>query len=177
MKKRVKLTEENLHRIIRDCINEALNELDPRTYASYSAKRQAQGQDEKAQQGRQAAVKAWNKKFAENGAYGTPTMHMNDDYTVDRRTHGRDIQGNGVGYEYINNYTYDPYNDSVSGPYEFKFDDGRHIQGIYNNGSNYSSATGRRETDSAYRMARHMTDPMPERYYEKGKGWADRYIY
>ncbi len=60
---RIRLTESQLHNVIRKCINEAINELDPRTYANYAAGRQAQGQNEKARQGREAAVNAWNKQY------------------------------------------------------------------------------------------------------------------
>lgn len=63
MKQRIRLTESQLHNIIRKCVNEAVNELDPRTYASYAAKRQAQGQTEKAKEGREAAVNAWNREY------------------------------------------------------------------------------------------------------------------
>lgn len=69
MKKIIRLTEGDLHRIIENTVKrvlkeETLNELDPRTYASYADKRAAQGQDYKASQGRQAAVDAWNNKYA-----------------------------------------------------------------------------------------------------------------
>ena len=43
----IKLTESDLHRIVKESVNkilsEAINELDPRTYASYADKRRAQG--------------------------------------------------------------------------------------------------------------------------------------
>ena len=76
--KTIKLKESKL----RDMIREALNELDPRTLASYAQKRQAQangdramsqsqvrrGMDQQqmqaqAQQGRQGAVDAWNRDY------------------------------------------------------------------------------------------------------------------
>ena len=44
-------------------LSEAINELDPRTYASYAQKRAAQGQDDKAWAGRKAAVDAFNKNY------------------------------------------------------------------------------------------------------------------
>ena len=57
-----------LGRIIRESVNkilsETINELDPRTYASYADKRRAQGQNDKAFQGVQAATNAWNKEFS-----------------------------------------------------------------------------------------------------------------
>ena len=72
MKKIVRLTEGDLHRIIKESveriINEAqLNELDPRTYASYAQKRAAQGQHDKAGKGVATATNAWNKKYNYSG--------------------------------------------------------------------------------------------------------------
>lgn len=64
-KNTVRLTESQLHQVIKESVEKILreselNELDPRTYASYAQKRAAQGQMNKAQQGRQAAVHAFN---------------------------------------------------------------------------------------------------------------------
>ena len=68
MKQTIKLKESQLRNIIKECIinvlNEGqLNELDPRTYASYAQKRAAQGQAAKATAGRMAARDAWNKQY------------------------------------------------------------------------------------------------------------------
>lgn len=65
----IRLTESDLHRIVKESVNkilsEAINELDPRTYASYADKRRAQGQNDKAFRGTQAAANAWNKEYGE----------------------------------------------------------------------------------------------------------------
>ena len=64
MKKIIRLTEGELHNMLKRCLNEAINELDPRTYASYADKRRAQGQHLKAFDGEQAARDAFNRDFA-----------------------------------------------------------------------------------------------------------------
>ena len=63
----IRLTESDLHRIIKESVNkvlkEAINELDPRTYASLADKRAAQGNYKKASDARDAAVNAWNREY------------------------------------------------------------------------------------------------------------------
>lgn len=65
------IVEESVNRILSEA---QLNELDPRTYASYANKRRAQGQNannfsdmvkytSKAEDGEEAARNAWNKKY------------------------------------------------------------------------------------------------------------------
>lgn len=70
----MRLTEAQLHQVIKESVEKILreselNELDPRTYASYAQKRAAQGQMDKAQSGRQAAANAWNKQYGRNDEY------------------------------------------------------------------------------------------------------------
>ena len=107
MKKIIRLTESDLHRIVRQSVNEALNELDPRTYASYADKRQAQGQMDKAQQGQQAARNAFNKKYGEErqGNFGTDYFNQmrGNNYTV---TNGKTVYDphNEEYREYNNNF-------------------------------------------------------------------------
>lgn len=111
MKKIIRLTESDLHRIVRQSVNEALNELDPRTYASYADKRQAQGQMDKAQQGQQAARNAFNKKYGEErqGNFGTDYFNQmrGNDYAV---TNGKtQYDPHDEEYrEYFNNSWYGP---------------------------------------------------------------------
>lgn len=63
MKRTIRLTESDLHRVIKESVNKILNELDARTYASYAQKRAAQGQYAKAVEGQNAAVDAWNQQY------------------------------------------------------------------------------------------------------------------
>jgi hypothetical protein len=71
--KLIRLTESDLHRIVKESVNrilsEAINELDPRTYASYAQKRQMQGQYDKAQKGKIAAINAFNQQYGKDEYY------------------------------------------------------------------------------------------------------------
>ena len=62
-KKVIRLTEGDLHRIIKESVNNLLTELHPFTYANYANGRYAQGQTDKAEKGRDAAVKAFNDRY------------------------------------------------------------------------------------------------------------------
>ena len=64
----MKITKKQLQGMIAESINRVLsetqlNELDPRTYASYAQKRAAQGQYSKANVGREAAIDAFNQQY------------------------------------------------------------------------------------------------------------------
>jgi hypothetical protein len=63
MKRTIKLTESDLHKFIKESVENILTELDPRTYANYAKQRTDKGQYDKAARGTQAAVNAWNKKY------------------------------------------------------------------------------------------------------------------
>lgn len=68
-KKLIRLTESDLHRIVKESVNKILNEyvsgLDPRTLANYAKGREAQGQHDKAQQGMQTARDTWNANYSD----------------------------------------------------------------------------------------------------------------
>ena len=110
MKKRIRLSEGALHNIIKNCVNEALNELAPETYMSYSNKRREQGRNmnldpttfdshkqseyyKKSMDGRNAAIKAWNNQYSKND----PNNHMwMEDDRVDNNINyrgGNDMNG------------------------------------------------------------------------------------
>lgn len=81
-KKLVRLTEGDLHRIIKESVETILkeaqlNELDPRTYASYAQKRAAQGDQTKAKVGRQAAVNAFNNQFSYDERFNNSSNGLN----------------------------------------------------------------------------------------------------
>ena len=114
-KKLIRLTESDLHRIVKESVNkilsEAINELDPRTYASYADKRRAQGQNDKAFKGTQAAANAWNKEYGyNNNSNGRKSSMGMDDYgynnTDDLGAYEYDFD-NGLQYK-INHHNYDP---------------------------------------------------------------------
>lgn len=88
MKKTIRLTESDIRRMVM----EALNELDPRTYANYSRGRAAQGDYKKAVYGQRAAIDAWNR-----------------DYEKDELTPNGFVQQDPRGYGYWTGYDRDSY--------------------------------------------------------------------
>ena len=152
MKQKIRLTEGDLHRIIRNCVNEALNELDARTYASYADKRQAQGQNDKAKQGRQAAVDAWNRDYSQGD-------EMGEYYHVNKNNWSKQ---NGISN--VHRETYVPALDKTDHSLEhYDGDMNRH----YDNGWRNSGYQGT-NTKGAY-VARQMAQG--DGKYVKGKGW------
>ena len=135
MKKIIRLTESDLHNIIKESVQkiiqeEQLNELDPRTYASYADGRRAQarvekilGNDEKARdlydkahQGQFAAIKSFNnqygydKQWPVNGQYksGFNTRYYQmgagsgDDYPYRARRYDAETNPRGMHGQTIN---------------------------------------------------------------------------
>jgi hypothetical protein len=118
-KKLIKLTEQDLHNIIKESVKRILkeaqlNELDPRTYASYADKRAAQGNYNQAEQGITAARNAWNNKYGydDNFSHGYSKENMIDTsespYTIHSQSMSRDALGNAV-YNNVNQVN--PLND------------------------------------------------------------------
>ena len=72
MRKRIILTESDLHRIVNRSVkrilreSQLLTELDPRTYANYARGRAAQGDYEKAVEGQRWAARQFNKQYGHN---------------------------------------------------------------------------------------------------------------
>jgi hypothetical protein len=152
MKQRIRLTEGDLHRIVRQCVNEALNELDARTYASYADKRKAQGQYNKAQKGRQAAVNAWNRDYSQGD-------YMDEFYHVKKNNWS---EPNGITN--VHRETYVPALDKTDHSLEHYDDDcTRHTDDVWRN-SGYQGTN----TKGAY-VARQMANG--EGNYIKGQGW------
>ena len=88
IQKKIRLTEDDLHKIIRNCVNEALNELAPETYISYSNKRKEQANAatnnddyakyfNKSIDGRNAGIKAYNNKYSKSSK---DYLHMSYGY-------------------------------------------------------------------------------------------------
>ena len=146
MKNVIRLNEDSLHRLIEGCVREALNELDPRTYASYADKRASQGQEGKAEEGRSHAKDAWNREYGLNAdAEWTPELER---LKMDTST--------------FNNYNVDhKYPKSMGGgtehyyPYRNKFS-GERKNELYSN-------------PKAYNVAKQMSQGNGK--YVKGQGW------
>ena len=172
MKKTIRLTESELHNIIGEAVRTALNELDPRTYASAASKAQDRG-DARASKFRNAAVDSWNR-----------------DYGID------DLSDSGQSYHGRNmtfipnpstNYDYQPNQYGVD---DWELNHDNHSQSEiyfrpYGNGKNefYGKFTGSQGSlpydekhlqksfgkDKPYRVAREMSKNNGK--YVKGKGW------
>lgn len=78
-KKVIRLTESDLHNMIAEGVRQALNELDPRTYASAAEKRRLQGKKENAKSLMKAATNAWNNEFSDENTRLIPDF-SNDYY-------------------------------------------------------------------------------------------------
>ena len=187
MKKIIRLTESDLHRIVKESVNkilsEAVNELDPRTYASYAAKRAAQGQTAKAKQGQQAARDAWNREYGydgkdhenpwrgytpnEEGIKSLKMTSFNEPYRVENN-HIYNGQHNFATYSPSRDYNW--YDDD--GGYSTQ---GKGYQPYYNLGAD---ANGQHhwdyipwgeKTSNALEVARQMGQGNGK--YIKGQGW------
>lgn len=128
MKRRIRLTESDLHRIVKESVDrilkesQLLTELHPLTLDSYARKRAAQGQKEKAEQGRQAAVDAWNREYGYDGTdpehpymkvpneYGSTTIKMAN-YPNEYTVHNQIKYGDDDEHYDIHYATYDPERD------------------------------------------------------------------
>ena len=168
-KKLIRLTESDLHRIVKESVNKVLNEvqlneLDPRTYASYADKRQAQGQGWKATKGRYAATDAWNNQYGKrdtsyNGKGGSANHQVymkNDDYTVNDNYWDSYDGGNS-------NFTkYNPYDDS------FHYD-----SNIRDGFGDLHSSQGVKQNYGGNNEGQYVAQQMAKGTgkYIKGKGW------
>ena len=122
-KMKCRLTESQLKQIISESVKQVLNELDPRTYASYADKREKQGRYDKAQVGKDAAAQAWTNKYGEYDVSDGTELGMRS--TKHRGPSKYFVKGKKVtaGYnpntdEYWrgeNKYTYNPRIDRIWG--------------------------------------------------------------
>jgi hypothetical protein len=165
-KKIVRLTESDLHRIIKESVEQILseaqlNELDPRTYASYAQKRAAQGNPMKANAGADAARSAWNKEYGsynpnskmytkdgEKDAEEKTALYMKNDEDAWRQ---HAFTNNGkIEYEPYHSY----YSKEIGNGYNPKYEKNIPLKGL----SNYGS-----------KVAKEMSDGSGK--YVKGRGW------
>ncbi len=174
MKQKIRLTEGDLHRIIRNCVNEALDELDARTYASYANGREAQAMGQrplsralqyvkpsilrkKAEKGRDAAVDAWNRDYAKHDF-----MDKDDNYHIKqvRLTPGDD----GT----LSKRESSEYNPNVNKTIHGK----DHVNGnLLWTDAQWTSDGYQGWNPEGAEIARQMTNPNPQRDYVKGQGW------
>ena len=70
-KKLIRLTENDLHKIVKESVNRVLTELDWKTYANAAKKRAEQGKDDKAEDLAQFATDRFNNDFGYDELDGT----------------------------------------------------------------------------------------------------------
>jgi hypothetical protein len=70
-KKLIRLTEQDLHKIVKESVNKILTEMDWKTYANAAKKRAEQGKDDKAEDLAQFATDRFNDKFGHDELDGT----------------------------------------------------------------------------------------------------------
>jgi hypothetical protein len=128
-KKLVRLTEDDLHRIIKESVNNILTELDWKTYANAADKRRKQGKN--AYDLEQAASKALSKKYNRNlVTHGTDNGRFVYD---DKWSTGSNAMGSEpIGYFYKSSPEKDWRRDKVTVndlerfgnvPYDMEWDD------------------------------------------------------
>ena len=170
MKKIIRLTENDLHKIVKEAVKRIVNEedsgLDPRTLASYAEKRAQQGQHEKAEQGRRAAMDTWNKK------YGTEV----DKKDSNGNWHNRTIQNgiNNAGYNVRTqtyNYNGDNKFNNVESNVFYPNGENYRVHDIYGNDGHKHEMTFNNDDydDEALSVAQQMSDGSGK--YIPGKGW------
>ena len=131
MKQRIRLTEGDLHRIVKESVNRVLTELDWKTYANYANGRRAQGKWSKADAGDDASIRAFNNKYGasdyenRNGLERSAGFAMSNGagnakkYDLDYRSWAKN---NGDWQQYINR-------SRESGLYEPYYKDQKYNQG------------------------------------------------
>lgn len=193
-KKLIRLTESDLHRIVKESVNkvlsEAINELDPRTYASYADKRAKQanvekylGNDDKADslykkahQGKQAAVKAFNNQYGYDKEYPIDGQYRKG---LNTARYEMDLGSGDKNYPYRANTYYAETDPKYAHGQTINFGKGgndvvNHRRGSY--GDNYEEyknndiyhpydSIGRKQTKVAQQMAQGNGK------YIKGQGW------
>lgn len=184
MKQIIRLTEGDLHRIIRKSINEITKDS-PETIASYALGRDLQARGlrplsnaqkrkrthplelgNKAYYAKEDAINAWNNKYETSDRF---MSRYPNDYCVNNRYSNHihnnpknpdevssSIDANTVYYPQVDLNTTSFYNDA-NGKVWHQF-----------NPNYYDSMDG----DEGIRTARRMANPDPRRDYEKGKGWV-----
>ena len=171
MKKIVRLTEGDLHKVIKESVNKVLTELDWKTKMNYVKGRQRQGYEAYRQGDENGAMKYWDK--ASDGVYdardefekkynGKPFRGMKDDkfQMSDVYTRTGDIYTSFRNGKYFNNYTSKNGNTNSS----------------YGNGGNddyyLDNYEDKNDVDTFRRMNKDVSDYRNgNSQYIKGKGW------
>jgi hypothetical protein len=169
MKQKIKLTEQDLHNIIMESVKQYIAELDARTYANYARemeKRRDNAKDNeewyeyqrKANRGKSAAIKDWNKRFG-----------YENDFATQRMGSGFDEAPYDITYKNKKNGDYVAYNPRI---------DSEFISS--SNGRNVASEEHPYKHDygdnGAHAVAYQMAHPKAQNYI-KGKGYYNGDFY
>jgi hypothetical protein len=107
-KKLIRLTESDLHKIVKESVKKILAEADPRSWDAV-ARRYDQTDPQKAEYARQRAAQQWNNKFSKpidnNWNKNDVQMHDGNGYYVSGNQYSKSRGGNYA--------TYDPYSDTT----------------------------------------------------------------
>ena len=155
----IKLTENDLHRIIKESVNNVLTELDWRTYANAAKKAESNGDSDRARKFRQAASKSSNKR-GYNDKYMQTYSNANIDFN----------DGKAVPYG-SNLDDWDEY-DSISGFKEdgYDYETTKYPgQRFYADPSYINNKDVARHYVDLENQARDYNNGKSE--YIKGKGW------
>ena len=107
-KKLIRLTESDLHKIVKESVKKILAEADPRSWDAV-ARRYDQTDPQKAAYARQRAAQQWNSKFSKpiDNDWNKNDVQMHDG-------NGYYVSGNQYNKSRGGNYaTYDPYSDTT----------------------------------------------------------------
>jgi len=130
-KKLIRLTESDLHRIVKESVNKVLTELDWKTYANYANRRRAQGEWSKADAGDDAAIDAFNKKYHASDYENRNGLERSANFSMSNGADGAkkydlgyrsSVKNNGDYQQYINRHR-------ESGLYEPFYKDQTYNQG------------------------------------------------
>jgi len=180
MRRTIKLRESELKRMIAESVKGMLNELDPRTYASYAQKRQQQANNsanpndaaryqQKANQGVEAAQNAWNQQYGFNynngqNDWAERKMGGNNQFTHNNGSnYGINYRGERPNWDGGYTHTNMAYNPKTNQEWT---GDGRG-----NSRVRQSSREQEYGDNGAYSVARQMEQGNGT--YVKGQGWQN----
>ena len=163
MKKVIRLTESDLHRIIKESVNNILTELDWKTYANAAKSRQEQGNDKSSDKLQQYAQQQFNKKHGLNDK-GQMFNNNGDDIKFQvglnqGTVNGREGDENKSSYE---RYISDEHGMSNGKGY------GMHCGYGHGNSKEYYDKLGKASGDMKNYYSKYDKTP-----YIKGKGWSE----
>jgi hypothetical protein len=168
----IRLTESDLHQIIKESVNKILTELDPRTYASAAQKRNLQGNTNAAQKLTKQSAKSWNKQYGSkdgdfelqnNGTFKKRNMSLNGKNVNTEEYLDNGFQ-NQANYNHIDRYTFNP--DTVQHHRDYFYNDDRK-KGVFDN--QFINNNDFSTDDEGLKVAQQMANGKGE--YVKGKGW------